>query len=213
MMLCKKVTAGPLRLCKQPHPENVVFVVEKTSFWIYFDSEIPFIITGQIINLEEDMIEIRIYPSNKVIYIDFKYQGIPHDFPIKSISIREKPKETTLDTASKAELKIPPQEGINLDEEEEKAKEGTEQEDKTDELEEAINMDNQAHIKEELGDLFFSLISLSRHLNIDIDDLNQSANDKFRDRLEKIKDEMKKRNIKYADPLEMIDIWKTIKNK
>ena len=83
----------------------------------------------------------------------------------------------------------------------------------TDELEEAINMDNQAHIKEELGDLFFSLISLSRHLNIDIDDLNQSANDKFRDRLEKIKDEMKKRNIKYADPLEMIDIWKTIKNK
>ena len=83
----------------------------------------------------------------------------------------------------------------------------------TDELEEAISMDNQAHIKEELGDLFFSLISLSRHLNIDVDDLNQSANDKFRDRLEKIKDEMKKRNIKYADPLEMIDIWKTIKNK
>ena len=83
----------------------------------------------------------------------------------------------------------------------------------TDELEEAINMDNQAHIKEELGDLFFSLISLSRHLNIDIDDLSQSANDKFRDRLEKIKDEMKKRNIKYADPIEMIDIWKTIKNK
>ena len=83
----------------------------------------------------------------------------------------------------------------------------------TDELEEAINMDNQAHIKEELGDLFFSFISLSRHLNIDIDDLNQSANNKFRDRLEKIRDEMKKRNIKYADPLEMIDIWKTIKNK
>ena len=83
----------------------------------------------------------------------------------------------------------------------------------TDELEEAMNMDNQAHIKEELGDLLFSLISLSRHLNIDIDDLSQSANDKFRDRLEKIKDEMKKRNIKYADPLEMIDIWKTIKNK
>ena len=46
-----------------------------------------------------------------------------------------------------------------------------------------------------------------------MDDLNQSANDKFRERLEKIKDEMKKRNIKYADPLEMIDIWKTIKNK
>ena len=83
----------------------------------------------------------------------------------------------------------------------------------TDELEEAINIENKAHIKEELGDLFFSLISLSRHLNIDMDDLNKSANDKFKNRLDKIKEEMNKRNINYADPLEMIDIWNTIKSK
>ena len=83
----------------------------------------------------------------------------------------------------------------------------------TDELEEAMSMTNKAHIKEELGDLFFSLISLSRHLNIDMDDLNKSANDKFKNRLDKIKEEMDKRNIKYADPAEMIDIWKSIKNK
>ena len=81
----------------------------------------------------------------------------------------------------------------------------------TDELEEAIGMENKAHIKEELGDLFFSLISLSRHLNIDIDALNKSANDKFKNRLDKIKEEMDKRNIKYAQPSEMIDIWKSIK--
>ena len=73
-------------------------------------------------------------------------------------------------------------------------------------------MENKAHIKEELGDLFFSLISLSRHLNIDMNDLNKSANDKFI-QLDKIKEEMNKRNIKYAEPLEMIDIWKSIKNK
>ena len=83
----------------------------------------------------------------------------------------------------------------------------------TDELEEAISIENKAHIKEELGDLFFSLISLSRHLNIDMDDLNKSANDKFKNRLDKIKEEMNKRNINYADPLEMMDIWKTIKSK
>ena len=83
----------------------------------------------------------------------------------------------------------------------------------TDELEEAIGMENKAHIKEELGDLFFSLISLSRHLNIDMDDLNKSANEKFKSRLDKIKEEMNKRNIKYAEPSEMIDIWKSIKNK
>jgi len=83
----------------------------------------------------------------------------------------------------------------------------------TDELEEAIGIENKAHIKEELGDLFFSLISLSRHLNIDMDDLNKTANEKFKNRLDKIKEEMSKRNINYADPLEMIDIWKTIKTK
>ena len=83
----------------------------------------------------------------------------------------------------------------------------------TDELEEAIGTENKVHIKEELGDLFFSLISLSRHLNIDMDALNKSANDKFKHRLDKIKAEMDKRNIEYAEPLEMIDIWKSIKNK
>ena len=83
----------------------------------------------------------------------------------------------------------------------------------TDELEEAIGIENKDHIKEELGDLFFSLISLSRHLNIDMDDLNKSANDKFKKRLDKIKKEMNKRNINYADPLEMIYIWNTIKSK
>ena len=55
----------------------------------------------------------------------------------------------------------------------------------TDELEEAMSMTNKAHIKEELGDLFFTLISLSRHLDIDMDDLNKSANDKFKNRLDK----------------------------
>ena len=83
----------------------------------------------------------------------------------------------------------------------------------TDELEEAIGTENKVYIKEELGDLFFSLISLSRHLNIDMDALNKSANDKFKYRLNKIKEEMDKRNIKYAEPSEMIDIWKSIKNK
>ena len=83
----------------------------------------------------------------------------------------------------------------------------------TDELEEAISMGNKDHVKEELGDLFFSLISMSRHVNIDMDDLNKSANDKFKKRLDKIKKEMNKRNIKYAEPSEMIDFWKSIKNK
>ena len=83
----------------------------------------------------------------------------------------------------------------------------------TDELDEAIESKDKEHVIEEFGDLFFSIISLSRHLNINMDDLINSANQKFKDRLSKINVEMKKRNIEYAEPAEMIEIWKSIKNQ
>jgi len=83
----------------------------------------------------------------------------------------------------------------------------------TDELDEAIESKDKEHVIEEFGDLFFSIISLSRHLNINMDDLINSANQKFKDRLSKINAEMKKRNIEYAEPAEMIEIWKSIKKQ
>jgi ATP diphosphatase len=83
----------------------------------------------------------------------------------------------------------------------------------TDELDEAIESKDREHIIEEFGDLFFSIISLSRHLDINMDDLINSANQKFKDRLSKINVEMKKRNIEYAEPAEMIEIWKSIKKQ
>ena len=83
----------------------------------------------------------------------------------------------------------------------------------TDELDEAIESKDREHVIEEFGDLFFSIISLSRHLNINMDDLINSANQKFKDRLSKINIEMKKRNIEYAEPAEMIEIWKSIKKQ
>ena len=57
---------------------------------VYFNSEIPFIITGQITNLEEDMIEINT-TNDDVIYIDFEYKGIPESLPITKIEIRSQP--------------------------------------------------------------------------------------------------------------------------
>ena len=83
----------------------------------------------------------------------------------------------------------------------------------TDELDEAIESKDKEHVIEEFGDLFFSIISLSRHLDINMDDLINSANQKFKDRLSKINVEMKKRNIEYAEPAEMIEIWKSIKKQ
>jgi hypothetical protein len=58
---------------------------------IEFGGEIPRIISGEITNLEEDMIEIINYPELITFYIDFAYHGIPHDIPIEKINIRKKP--------------------------------------------------------------------------------------------------------------------------
>ena len=64
-----------------------------TKKWvdIHFGGEIPFILTGEITNLEEDMIEITTFPAMRVVYIDFKYQGIPEELPIEEIVLRPKP--------------------------------------------------------------------------------------------------------------------------
>jgi hypothetical protein len=66
-------------------------LIPKTWVDLHFGGEIPAIITGEITNLEEDMIEITTYPEGRVIYIDFEYRGIPEDLPIEDIVIRAKP--------------------------------------------------------------------------------------------------------------------------
>jgi hypothetical protein len=56
---------------------------------IYFGGDVPMVITGEITNLEGDMIEIKTYPSNDIIYLNFDYKGIPLNLPIELIEIRE----------------------------------------------------------------------------------------------------------------------------
>lgn len=58
---------------------------------IFFGGDVPKSITAEITNLEEDMIELTTYPENKILYIDFAYQGIPKNIPLKKICIRQKP--------------------------------------------------------------------------------------------------------------------------
>ena len=43
------------------------------------------IINGEITDLEEDMIEVSIWPNKEKIYIDFAYKGIPDELPIEYI--------------------------------------------------------------------------------------------------------------------------------
>ena len=64
-----------------------------TQTWvnILFAEDVPLLITGEITNVEEDMIELTTYPKREIIYINFDYKGIPEDLPIEYIRIREKP--------------------------------------------------------------------------------------------------------------------------
>jgi|TARA_Y100000992_G_C21274073_1_gene498839 hypothetical protein len=73
--------------------------------WIdmHFGGDIPEIITGEISNLEGDMIEIKLYPTNDVIYIDFGYKGISPELNITSINIRSAP-ENVISSLDKQQL-------------------------------------------------------------------------------------------------------------
>jgi|UniRef100_A0A6C0AKK7 hypothetical protein len=51
---------------------------------IEFGGFVPMIVNGTIINLEDDMIEIKEYLTNRLFYINFDYKGIPKNLPIIS---------------------------------------------------------------------------------------------------------------------------------
>jgi len=57
---------------------------------VYFVG-IDYPITGKITHLEEDQIELTIHPSQEIIYIDFRYRGIPDDLGIEKFIIRSTP--------------------------------------------------------------------------------------------------------------------------
>ena len=95
---------------------------------IYFGGDTPTIITGEITNVEEDMIEIKTFPDSDIIYINFGYKGIPEDLPIDTIEIREKPEKIPEDKESEKEKeKEKDKEKDEESEKERKEKESTEE--------------------------------------------------------------------------------------
>lgn len=82
---------------RHEHPGFILQNNLTLNSWIdiYFTSNIPFILTCKISNIEEDMIELSLYDSSNTIegifYIDFAYQGIPLDLSIDKIIIRDTP--------------------------------------------------------------------------------------------------------------------------
>jgi hypothetical protein len=57
---------------------------------IHFSGDLPTIMTGEITNLEEDQIEVKLV-EGEIIYIDFAYKGIPDDIPVDRFILREQP--------------------------------------------------------------------------------------------------------------------------
>uniref|UniRef100_A0A7V3PTE3 Nucleoside triphosphate pyrophosphohydrolase n=1 Tax=candidate division WOR-3 bacterium TaxID=2052148 RepID=A0A7V3PTE3_UNCW3 len=70
-------------------------------------------------------------------------------------------------------------------------------------------------IKEELGDLLFALVNLCRHLNVDAEGALKDANLKFRNRFQRVEQELKKMGKTFTEATlaEMEAVWQQVKNK
>ena len=69
--------------------------------------------------------------------------------------------------------------------------------------------------EEELGDLMFALVNLSRHLNINPDDALERTNKKFIQRFQFIEEKCSEQGKKITDInlLEMEQLWQLAKGK
>ena len=76
---------------------------------------------------------------------------------------------------------------------------------------EAIETEDIKLLKEELGDLLFTVICLARHLKIDPNAILLSANEKFKTRFQKVTSIMQERGKELVGPEEMEEIWQLAK--
>ena len=81
------------------------------------------------------------------------------------------------------------------------------------ELKEAIQQKNTEMIKEELGDTLFSIVNLSRFLEVDPESALRMTISKFEDRFSKVEEKLKERGKSFSNTNfeEMHEIWKKIK--
>ena len=82
-----------------------------------------------------------------------------------------------------------------------------------DELKRAKVSQKKEDISEEIGDLFFTLVNLSRHYNLEPEDIIRKANLKFEKRFRKMEDEANKNKVNLEDLgiNELETLWQKIK--
>jgi len=81
------------------------------------------------------------------------------------------------------------------------------------ELEKAIQEDNKEDMKEEIGDLLFTIVNIARHLGIDPESSLRKTNKKFTERFKYIEDRIKESGKEWKDfSLEELDkLWESSK--
>ena len=83
------------------------------------------------------------------------------------------------------------------------------------ELKEAVAIKDPENIKDEMGDVLFSLVNLSRFLDINPEDALRMTISKFETRFAQVEKELKKRGKSLTDStlVEMDEIWNTVKKR
>lgn len=83
------------------------------------------------------------------------------------------------------------------------------------ELKQACEEQDQAHIQEEIGDLLFTIVNLSRHLNVDPNDALTTTNNKFIKRFKPVNEAIEKAE-KQGETLSLQDmekVWQEAKGE
>jgi XTP/dITP diphosphohydrolase len=124
--------------------------------------------------------------------------GVPDALPalIKALRIQDKSKQIGFewDTTEQVQAKV---------------------KEELDELQEAMEENNQDHIEEEFGDVLFSLVNLARFLNVDPELALERTNRKFMDRFNKMEiiAEENGKSLLDMNLEEMDALWNYIKSK
>jgi XTP/dITP diphosphohydrolase len=124
--------------------------------------------------------------------------GVPDALPalIKALRIQDKSKQIGFewDTTEQVQAKV---------------------KEELDELQEAMEENNQDHIEEEFGDVLFSLVNLARFLNVDLELALERTNRKFMDRFNKMEvlAEENGKSLLDMNLEEMDALWNYVKSK
>ena len=135
--------------------------------WILITLTDGTLITGQIVDIEKDSIEVQVVDEENPIYIDFAYKGIPEDLPIESIELIEEPKKEDIYFEKGQEEEEVVVEGEEYEEMEED--EWEQEQPKKDLMKELIETDHEVQFGDiEEVQVFIDLDEKSKRYQIDI---------------------------------------------